>query len=74
MNRTSRVQRARDSQSPVEWVEEENYMFRLSRFTSRIRAWLHDAGECLLLRLASIGIRRDPTSALSPARVAMRDE
>lgn len=34
-----------DSGRPVEWMEEENYMFRLSAFQDRLIQWLQSSPE-----------------------------
>lgn len=38
-----------DSGHPVEWVEEQNYIFRLSAFQSDLIHWLRTNGNCILL-------------------------
>lgn len=39
---------AKETQSPVQWISEENFMFRLSAFTERIHDWLLSSKEIII--------------------------
>ena len=39
---TAHIQVATESGQPVEWMHEENYMFRLTHFRERLLSWLKD--------------------------------
>lgn len=39
---------AKETGSPVEWMEERTYMFRLTDFKHRLHEWLDSGGTCLL--------------------------
>ena len=39
------IQVCSETQNPVEWIQEDNYMFRLSDFTSRLSDWFDQGGK-----------------------------
>lgn len=40
------LQVSAESGQPVEWLKEENYMFRLSQFGPQLTEWLNKSGQC----------------------------
>lgn len=39
---------SKETGNPVEWIEEENYMFKLSSFKNDLHKWLDSGGKCFV--------------------------